>query len=57
MKNQNSRETVFAALKLIEQLYIDGQLSRSEFIGILGNYMDVIELKDFIQRSPDRKSA
>ena len=57
MKNQNSRETVFTALKLIEQLYIDGQLSRSEFIGILGNYMDVIELKDFIQRSPDRKSA
>ena len=57
MKNQNSRETVFAALKLIEQLYIDGQLSRSEFIGILGYYMDVIELKDFIQRSPDRKSA
>lgn len=57
MKNQNSRETVFAALKLIEQLYIDGQLSRSEFIGILGNYMDVIELKDFIQKSPDRKSA
>ena len=57
MKNQTSRETVFAALKLIEQLYIDGQLSRSEFIGILGNYMDVIELKDFIQKSPDRKSA
>lgn len=57
MKNQNSRETVFAALKLIEQLYIDGQLSRSEFIGILGNYMDVIELKDFIQKSPDCKSA
>lgn len=57
MKNQNSRETVFAALKLIEQLYIDGHLSRSEFIGILGNYMDVIELKDFIQKSPDRKSA
>ena len=35
MKNQTSCDTVFAALKLIEQLYIDGHISRKELLGIV----------------------
>ena len=39
---------VFAALKLIEQLYHDGQISARMFQNILNDYADIIDLSQFV---------
>ena len=57
MKNQNSRETVFAALKLIEQLYIDGQISRKELLGIVYQNTTILEYEDFVAKLADKEAA
>ena len=57
MKNQTSRETVFAALKLIEQLYIDGQISRKELLGIVYQNTTILEYEDFIAKLADKEAA
>lgn len=57
MKNQTSRETVFAALKLIEQLYIDGQISRKELLGIVYKNTTMPEYEEFVAKLADREAA
>ena len=57
MKNQTSRETVFAALKLIEQLYIDGQISRKELLGIIYQNTTILEYEDFVAKLADKEAA
>ena len=58
MKTQNaSRETVFAALKLIEQLYIDGQISRKELLGIVYQNTTLPEYEAFIAKLADKEAA
>ena len=57
MKNQTSRDTVFAALKLIEQLYIDGQISRKELLGIVYKNTTLPEYEAFIAKLADREAA
>lgn len=58
MKTQNvSRDTVFAALKLIEQLYIDGQISRKELLGIVYQNTTMPEYEAFIAKLADREAA
>ena len=43
----NDPEMCFAALKLIEQLYHDGQLPAHIFRNILTDYTDVVDLSKF----------
>lgn len=57
MKNQNSRETVFAALMLIEQLYIDGYISRKELLGIVYQNTTMPEYEEFIAKLADKEAA
>ncbi len=57
MKNQPSRDTVFAALKLIEQLYIDGQISRKELLGIVYKNTTMPEYEEFVAKLADREAA
>ncbi len=58
MKNQNAgRDTVFAALKLIEQLYIDGHISRKELLGIVYQNTTILEYEDFVAKLGDREAA
>lgn len=57
MKNQTSRETVFAALKLIEQLYFDGQISRKELLGIVYQNTMILEYEDFVAKLADKEAA
>ena len=57
MKNQASRETVFAALKLIEQLYIDGHISRKELLGIVYQNTTMPEYEEFIAKLADKEVA
>ena len=57
MKNQNSRGTVVAALKLIEQLYIDGHISRKELLGIVYQNTTMPEYEEFIAKLADKEAA
>ena len=57
MKNQTSRDTVFAALKLIEQLYKDGQISRKELLGIVYQNTTILEYEDFVAKLADKEAA
>lgn len=57
MNNQNSRETVFAALMLIEQLYIDGYISRKELLGIVYQNTTMPEYEEFIAKLADKEAA
>ena len=57
MKNQPSRDTVFAALKLIEQLYIDGQISRKVLLGIVYKNTTMPEYEEFVAKLADREAA
>ncbi len=57
MKNQTSRDTVFAALKLIEQLYIDGQISRKELLGIVYQNTTMPEYEEFVAKLADKEAA
>lgn len=57
-ENQNAnREMILAALKLIEQLYIDGQITRTEFIGILQQNCICDELEEIVSTLNDREAA
>ena len=51
------RDTVFAALKLIEQLYIDGQISRTELIEIVRQNTYDFEFEEFLANLQNRKTA
>ena len=43
----NNPKMCFAALKLIEQLYQDGQLPAHIFRNILADYTDIVDLSKF----------
>ena len=46
-------KTVFAALKLIEQLYRDGLISACIYRNILADYADVVDLSQFVINESD----
>ena len=47
MKTEYTSDHYFAALKLIEQLYKDGQIPEYMFRNILNEYADVVDLAKF----------
>ena len=47
MKTEYTSDHYFAALKLIEQLYKDGQIPAYMFRNILNKYADVVDLAKF----------
>ncbi len=44
----DKESNVFGALKLIEQLYLDGEISGCVFRNILREYQDKINISDFV---------
>ena len=44
----DKESNVFGALKLIEQLYLDGEIPGYVFRNILGEYQDKINVSDFV---------
>lgn len=44
----DKESNVFAALKLIEQLYLDGEIPGCVFRNILREYQDKINVSDFV---------
>ena len=47
MKTEYTSDHYFAALKLIEQLYKDGQIPEYMFRNILNEYADAVDLAKF----------
>jgi hypothetical protein len=47
MNTEYTSDHYFAALKLIEQLYKDGQIPEYMFRNILNDYADVVDLSQF----------
>ena len=48
MKEGYTPNHYFAALKLIEQLYKDGEIPAAMFRNILNEYADIVDLSKFI---------
>ena len=46
--DEKDSKHVFAALKLIEQLYHDGLISGNMFQNILNDYADIVDLSQFV---------
>ena len=46
--DEKDSKHVFAALKLIEQLYHDGLISVRIFQNILSDYADIVDLSQFV---------
>ena len=46
--DEKDPKDVFAALKLIEQLYHDGQISTRMFQNILSDYAVIVDLSQFV---------
>ena len=46
--DEKDSKHVFAALKLIEQLYHDGLISVRIFQNILNDYADIVDLSQFV---------
>lgn len=46
--DEKDSKHVFAALKLIEQLYHDGLISARMFQNILNDYADIVDLSQFV---------
>lgn len=52
----DKESNVFGALKLIEQLYLDGEIPGYVFRNILREYQDKINVSDFVcYKKEDRK--
>ena len=47
MKEGYTPDHYFAALKLIEQLYKDGEIPAAMFRSILNDYADIVDLSKF----------
>lgn len=45
----------FAALKLIEQLFRDGQIPEFMFRNILNDYADIVDVTEFIKGNHNQK--
>ena len=57
MNTAYTAEHYFAALKLIEQLYKDGEIPAYMFRNILKEYADVVDLSQFIMAEEEQKEA
>ena len=44
---ENNPNLIFAALKLIEQLYRDGKISETEFKNILKDWSEIVDISKF----------
>ena len=47
MREGYTPDHYFAALKLIEQLYKDGEIPAAMFLNILNEYADIVDLSKF----------
>ena len=47
MREGYTPDHYFAALKLIEQLYNDGEIPAAMFLNILNEYADIVDLSKF----------
>ena len=54
--NDTNSNQLFAALKILEQLCIDGKLSKKDFAEILIEYADKVDTGKFMFNSQDKKS-
>lgn len=54
----NEKETmIFAALKLVEQLYKDGKIPRFMFKNIMNDYADEVDLSQFTADETEKKEV
>lgn len=54
----NEKETmIFAALKLVEQLYKDGKIPRFMFKNIMNDYADEVDLSQFTVDETEKKEV
>ncbi len=53
MENEYTPDHYFAALKLLEQLYLDGQIPEYMFQNMLTEYADVVDISVFIRGNPN----
>lgn len=45
--SKNEKETIYAALKLIENLYKQGKIKQHIFKNVLNEYKDYIDISEF----------
>ena len=57
MKTEYTSEHYFAALKLIEQLHKDGEISAHMFRNILKGYANVVDISKFTVTEEKEESA
>ena len=55
--NTDRENNIFGALKLIEQLYLDGEISGHVFCNILQEYKDVVCIADFTCYTKDKQKS
>lgn len=55
--NTDRENNIFGALKLIEQLYLDGEISGHVFCNILQEYKDVVCIADFACYKKDKQKG
>jgi chorismate mutase len=55
--NSDRENNIFGALKLIEQLYLDGEISGHVFRNILQEYKDVVCIADFTCYKKDKQKG
>ncbi len=53
IENEYTPDYYFAALKLLEQLYLDGQIPEYMFQNMLTEYADVVDISAFIRGNPN----
>lgn len=57
MNTEYTSDHYFAALKLIEQLYKDGEIPAYMFRNILKDYADVVDLSKFAEMENRKEEA
>ena len=57
MKAGYTPDHYFAALKLIEQLYKDGEIPAAMFRNILNEYADIVDLSKFTLLKEEEEAA
>ncbi len=57
IKKRKDSAYYFAALKLIEQLYKDGQIPKFMFHNILNDYAELVDLSAFVEYDEKEDAA
>ncbi len=57
IKKREDSTYYFAALKLIEQLYKDGQIPKFMFQNILNDYAELVDLSAFVEYDDKEDAA